>query len=104
MGDRIAELGMSLCPLCFSLLLSHCELESKDALVWSGLCCSMEAQDGEEAEEEEDERGRFRGEAGSSFSIMAVMSPSGTELLFLSTVCVSPCLVPVLFLYVCKDT
>lgn len=85
------EAGMSMCPLC-SVLLSGCRLGSEDALFWRGLCCSTEAQDGEEAEEEEEERGRSGGEAGvtvgSSFSIMLVMSlgeiPVSTKLLFLS--------------------
>ena len=53
---------------------------SEDAKVWSwgGLCCSTDAQVGEEAEEEEEGRGRSGGEAGGpvafSFSIMVVKS------------------------------
>lgn len=49
---------------------------SRDAFLEGGLCCSVEAQSGEDASEEEEEerRGRSMGEAGvtarSSFSIM----------------------------------
>lgn len=55
--------------------LSHCELVSGDAFLWGGLRCSMEARSGDDgSEEEEERRGRSKGEAGatvgSSFSIM----------------------------------
>lgn len=49
---------------------------SRDAFLGGGLCCSVEAQSGEDASEEEEEerRGRSMGEAGvtagPSFSIM----------------------------------
>lgn len=48
-----------MCPLCPVLLAGHGLLmASEDAkvLLWRGLCCSTEAQDGEEAADEaEDE-------------------------------------------------
>lgn len=49
---------------------------SREPVLWGGLCCSTEAQSGEDASEEEEEewRGRSKGEAGvtvgSIFSIM----------------------------------
>lgn len=74
-----------MCPLC-PVLLGGCGLliasEDAEVLFWRGLCCSMEAQDGEEAEEEEEEegRGRSEGEAGGpsgfSFSIIVPNSCS----------------------------
>lgn len=77
-----------MCPLC-PVLLEGCGLliASEDAAVWfwRGLCCTTEAQDGEEAEEEEVEegRGRLGGEAGRlvglSFSII-VVKPLGENL------------------------
>lgn len=78
-------MGTSVCPLC-PLLLTGCGLLTafEDAKVWRGLCCSTEAQDGEEEaeeEEEEEERGRLWGEAGGpvgfSFSIMVLKSLGG---------------------------
>lgn len=67
---------MSVSPWC-PVLLAGCGL-LLIALLWMGLCCSTEAQDGEEAEEEEEERGRSEGEAGVlagfSFSIMVPKS------------------------------
>lgn len=91
-------MGTSVCPLC-PLLLTGCGLLTafEDAKVWRGLCCSTEAQDGEEEaeeEEEEEERGRLWGEAGGpvgfSFSIMVLKSlggggiPDSAKLLFVS--------------------
>ncbi len=113
-------MGTSVCPLCPVLLAGRGLLipsEDAEVLLWRGLCCSAEAQDGEEAEEEEEEeRGRSGGEAGGPvefiFSIMVVVSgeiPVSAKLLFLSAAqrvcreCVSVCLVLVLSLYVCES-
>lgn len=70
---RDAVAGMSKSPLS-SVLLSGCRPASKDALFWLGLCCSSEAQDGGEAEEEGQDRSRGEAgvAAGSSFSIMVM--------------------------------
>lgn len=71
------EEGTSVCPVCpFLLALEGAKV------CWRGLCCSTEAQDGEEAAEEEEEeegrRGRSGGEAGGPvgfiFSIMVLKS------------------------------
>lgn len=109
-------MGTSVCPLC-PVLLTGCGLltASEDAkvLLWGGLCCSTEAQDGEEVEEEEEDRGRSGGEAGGlvgfSFSIMVVKSPGNPcqcQTLPLSgpacTQSARQC-VPVVSLYVCES-
>lgn len=90
MGDRIEPtVGTSVCPLRPALLVGGGPLiASVDVLFWRGLCCSREAQDGEEAVEEEEERGSSGGEAGVllgfSFSIMVLKSPCQCEVLLLS--------------------
>lgn len=106
-GDGIeAAVGTYVCPLC-SFLLARCGLliASEKVLFWRGLFCSTEAQDGEEAEEEEEGRGRSAGEAGGlvgfSFSIMVVKSLEGNPSLSQAPVTLS-CLACALSVNVCQ--
>lgn len=52
--------GTSVCPLC-PVLLGGCGLpiasNNADCWLYRGLLCSMDAHDGEEAEDEEEEEG-----------------------------------------------
>lgn len=111
-GSFESAVGTSVCPLCPVLLAGRGLLiaSSEDAEVCGGLCCSMEAQDGEE----EEERGRSGGEAGEpvgfSFSIMVVESqgksqsvPSSCSSQLPGVCAVSVCLVPAVSLCMCDS-